>query len=76
MIKSYLLSSHGKQVYEKLVWALNRPQYKNAGREMIVHVKSEDFDALKEGIDKDFKAMYQDKNEIPFMNHILKRAGS
>lgn len=76
MIKHSLLSSRGKQVHDYLVSKLRMPQYRHAGRGMIIHVKGVDFDLLKEGIDKDFKELYKDKNEIPFGGHILKRAGS
>jgi len=76
MIKPYLLSVRGKQVYDYIVAQFRMPQYRHAGREMILHIKSNDFDLLKEGIDKDMKELYKNKNEIPFQGHILKRAGS
>lgn len=76
MIKEYKLSSAAKQVYNYIKVRLNMPQYRNSSRKMVVPIKSSDFDLLREGLEKwDFEDS-RTKNEIEFMGHILKRAGS
>ena len=74
MIKEYLLSAKGKREYQNLKKILSAPQYKNAGRQMMIYLKSDIFDLLLEGVDKSLKSLY--KNQIPLGNHFLKRAGS
>lgn len=76
MIKEYNLSSAGRQVYNYIKVRLNAPAYRHSAKKMIVHVKSTEFDLLREGLEKwDFNNPLT-KNEIEFMGHILKRAAS